>query len=79
MVSDAVLIALIRETVQPASVARQAAARWLLQAYRQNDCIDTSEAGLEVLRAEEGRDVASEVIYLLERLGEGHAPLARTA
>lgn len=54
-----------------AAADRQAAARLMLMAIRNQGSIDLSDTAMEVLRADEGAGVATEVQALATRLGIG--------
>ena len=75
MAEDAVLVALIRESLLAETSERQAAARLILLELRHHDSIDLSEWAMQVLRADEGAKIAVEVQALATQLGLGNEPL----
>ena len=68
MPSDAVMVALLRESVMSSSPTRQMAARIMLDFARSHDDLAMSPQDIEILRAEAGPVVAGEVDALLHDL-----------
>ena len=71
VVSDAMMVALLTETILPSSPARKAAAQILLAQLRQDSRIDVSNRTLEMVRADDGAEVAREVQTLAADLLPG--------
>jgi hypothetical protein len=71
LAEDAVLVALIRESLLAETGERQAAAKLMLLELRHHESIDLSEWGMQVIRADEGAKVAAEVQALAAKLGLG--------
>lgn len=71
MISDAVMVELLKESVLSASSVHQVAARILLDLARRGD-LEISPKRIEVVRADAGRDVADAVEALADKLGLMH-------
>ena len=69
MISDNVMVALIRESISSASPPRRTAARVILDEIRTDPQFELTPAKAEMVRADEGPEVADEVRALVERLG----------
>ena len=69
MVTDEVMVALIRESVVASSDARRTAARLLLDALRSGSASGLDAERAEVVRAERGAEVAREWRELASRFG----------
>ena len=70
MISDAVIVALLRETIMPRSPATKTAAEILLEQIRRDHQIDVSQRTIEVVRADAGVEVAQEMETLAGRYAE---------
>ena len=69
LISDAIMVALLRETIIPRSPARTTAAQILLEQIRRHHQIDISERTIEVVRADAGvADAGVEVAQEMETL-----------
>ena len=69
MISDAVMVGLLRESVMAGSPLRQIAARMMLQLARTVEGLPVSPEHMETIRADAGADVAREIISLTDHLG----------
>ena len=65
------MVALIRESIASASGPRRTAARIILDKLRCDPDFVLTPAKTEVVRADQGADVAAEMEALVERLGLG--------
>jgi hypothetical protein len=70
LISDAIMVALLREAMIPTSSAAKTAAQILLEQIRRDHRIDVSERTIEVVRADAGVEVAQEMETLAGRFGE---------
>lgn len=69
MISDNIMVALIRESVTSESRPRRLAARIILENIRSDREFELTRAKAEVVRADAGPDVAEEMYVLVKRLG----------
>ena len=69
MITDNIMVALIRESVTAESRPRRAAARLILDDIRSNPQFTLTRAKAEVVRADAGADVAAEMYALVTRFG----------
>ena len=70
LISDAVMVALLREAMIPTSPAAKTAAQILLEQIRRDHQIDVSQRTIELVRADAGVQVAQEMETLAGRVGE---------
>ncbi len=73
MIGDAVMVALLRESILSNSPIRQVAARIMLDLSRRDSELPITPERLEVIQADEGPEVAAEVRLLVQDLGLGGA------
>ncbi len=71
MISDSVMVGLLKESIMSRSPVSQIAARMMLDLARSGD-LELSARRMEVLRAEAGPEVADAVSTLADQLGLLH-------
>ena len=69
MVGDAVMVALLRESILSNSPIRQVAARIVLDLTRRDSELPITPERLEVIKADEGPEVVTEIKALVQDLG----------
>ena len=69
MNTDAVIVALIQESIMSNSPVRQMAARMMLDMTRSHQHFAISSAEMDTVRAEAGEEIADEMMALADDLG----------